>query len=86
MTKKQCIIACAIINLLCISAQIYKHTQFIQYTYRKQTQEHVLNECEQNLSVLNQRLYASKDRTAIRQFAQKELGMEPIKLTQIKRL
>jgi hypothetical protein len=35
---------------------------------------------------LTQRLYASKDRTAIRQFAQKELGMEPIKLTQIKRL
>jgi hypothetical protein len=86
MTKKQSIATCALINVLFIIAQIYKHTQFVQYTYNKQKQEVLLNEYEQTAATLTQQLYACKDRTSIKKFAQDKLGMKPITLAQIKRL
>jgi hypothetical protein len=86
MTKKQCIIACTTSNLLFIVAQIYKHTQFVHYTYQKQQAEHALAMHEETIKALTQQLYALKDRIAIKEFAQTQLSMKPIALHQIKRL
>lgn len=86
MNKKQCIIACAIINITFIFAQIYKHTQMVKYTYAKQHHEQTLLVHQQTIQELTQQLYALKDRNSIQQFAQQELNMEPIQIKHVKRV
>jgi cell division protein FtsB len=86
MTKKKFFAVCSCINVLFIGAQIYKHTQFVRYTYRKQQEERTLQQQQETIAALTQQLYALQDRTAIKEFAQKELGMKPVALHQIQRL
>lgn len=86
MNKKQCIIACATINISFIFAQIYKHTQMVKYTYAQQQHDKTIVAHEQTIQELTQQLYALKDRETIRLFAKKELSMQPLVLKNIKRL
>lgn len=85
MTKKQYITICMMINVLCIVAQIYKHTRWLHYMYCMQQEEKLLDQQEELSVSLAQQLYALHDRTAIKEFAQRELNMRPVALHRIKR-
>jgi len=73
-------------NIMFIFLQIHKHNLVINQSYRKQTNEHARATLVQKKRQLTQQLYALKDRSAIKQFAQENLNMSPIKLGQINKL
>ncbi len=73
-------------QLFLVTLQVYKHSKHAQLLYDKQKHElHKANLLAKRQQ-LTQELYACKDRTAIKEFATKELHMEPVRLSQIKKL
>lgn len=69
-----------------ITLQVYKHSKHTQMLYAKQKHEaHKINLLAKKQQ-LTQELYACKDRTTIKQYAVKKLHMEPIRLSQIKKI
>ncbi|HEV2601605.1 MAG TPA: hypothetical protein VGT41_04860 [Candidatus Babeliales bacterium] len=73
-------------HVICIALQIYKSNCFIETSYRKQQYETTYQQLEQKKQELTYQLNTAKNVSTIRKFAQHELGMQPISLTQIKTL
>ena len=60
--------------------------QFIKQSFRKQKNERLLAQLKQEKQALTNQLYMVQNRSDITQFAQKELNMTPMRLSQIKRI
>jgi len=73
-------------HLLLVVLQVYKHSKHAQLLYDKQKQESRKTNLLARRQQLTQELYACKDRAAVKEFAVKQLHMEPIRLSQIKKL
>lgn len=86
MKNRHFIISFISVHVLCIALQIYKSNCFIETSYRKQQYETTYKQLEQKKQELTYQLNAAKNASTIRHFAQHELGMQPISLTQVKTL
>jgi len=73
-------------QLFLVTLQVYKHSKHTQMLYDKQKHEaHKINLLAKKQQ-LTQELYACKDRTTIKQYAINSLHMEPVRLSQIKKI
>lgn len=72
--------------MLCIVAQIYKHSLLVQASYTKQNYELERESLLKEKQHLCQELQMLKNRAHIKQYAQTQLHMDTLKLKQIKRL
>jgi len=66
--------------------QIHKHSKIVKLSYQKQKNEQRKERLAQKIQELTQKLYAQKERSAIKKFAQEKLKMKKMKLSQIKKL
>jgi cell division protein FtsL len=66
--------------------QIHKHSKIIRLSYQKQKNEQKREELTHQIQALTQQLYRLKEQSSIKQFAQEQLGMKKIKISQIKKL
>ena len=73
-------------HLFFVFFQIHQHSQIIKLSYRKQKNELTLKKLTQQKLDLTQQLYVLKNKSAIKDFAQQELAMQPINIGQIKKL
>lgn len=69
-----------------IILQIHKHSQIVKLSYAKQKLELEFDSLNKKRERLVLQLHALKNPDAIRQFAQKNLGLEEVTLRQIKKL
>lgn len=69
-----------------IVLQIYKQSHRIQLFYEKQKNETYKAELLLKRQELTQQLYALKDHGRIKQYAEQELKMQPVKLGQIQKM
>lgn len=74
------------VHILCIVAYIYKHSLYIQTSYKKQQYEQDIEQLLHKKEELTQQLQSLKNRTHIKQFAQTKLNMKPTFLKQIKKI
>lgn len=74
------------IHISFIILQIYKHTQYITHTYRIQKSEQKKNTLMKKKQALMQQLYTLKDRDRIKKFACTMLGMQSVRIHQVKKL
>lgn len=74
------------IHVVFIFLQIHKYSQIIKQSYQKQKNELQKNELIQKKQLLTHQLYAMKNRSIVKKFAQESLNMHPINLSQIKKL
>lgn len=72
-------------NICFIFLHIYKHMTFIQQSFRKQRNDRMLAQLEQQKQDLTNQLYALQNRNTIKTFAQEELRLKPVSLSQLKR-
>ncbi len=86
LRKKTFIILFITGHVVFIFLQIYNHTQYIQQTYTKQTYEKKHDTLCKEKQKFTQQLYALKDPTTIKQFAQDTLHMHPNRLKQVKKI
>jgi len=73
-------------NIFFIFVQVYKQSQVIKLSYQKQKNEAEKEALSQKKDDLTQQLYALKNRTSIKKYAQNKLNMRKINLKQIKKL
>jgi len=73
-------------HVLFVLAHIYRHSQFVQETFRHQKNERLLEALTHKRQELASLLYSIKDRSAIREYAQQALHMKPLSLAQVKKL
>ena len=73
-------------HILFIFLQIYKHSQVIKLSYKKQKNEADRQLLAQKKQDLTHQLYALKNRSAIKKFAMNHLNMKKITLKQIKKI
>lgn len=71
-------------NVLFIFLQIHKNGLFIKESFRQQKLAAHRSELEREKAQLTHQLCALKSHQKIKEFAHTELGMNPVKLTQIK--
>lgn len=71
-------------HILFIFLQIHKHSQIIKQSYTKQKFEQEKTLLIKKKQALTHQLYACKNKSTIKDFAIKELGMQPLRLSQIK--
>lgn len=74
------------IQLLLVVLQIHKHTTRAQISYNKQKNEKRKQGLLIKRQEMMQQLYGLKNYDAIKEFAQKELHMKQITLSQIKKM
>ncbi|PKN03212.1 hypothetical protein CVU75_03405 [Candidatus Dependentiae bacterium HGW-Dependentiae-1] len=86
MAKKKFLCTVLGAQLVCIFLLIHKSSQFIKESYKKQKIELIKNELAHSKELLTNQLYASKNPTEIKKFAQEQLNMQPIKISQLKRI
>ena len=86
LRKKTFIILFIAGHVVFIFLQIYNRTQYIQQTYTKQTHEKKHGTLCKEKQKLTQQLYALKDPTTIKQFAQNTLHMHSNRLKQVKKI
>lgn len=86
LRKKTFIILFIAGHVVFIFLQIYNRTQYIQQTYTKQTFEKKYGTLCKEKQKLTQQLYALKDPTTIKQFAQNALHMHSNRLKQVKKI
>lgn len=72
------------VNVTLLFLHIHKSSVLVAESYRKQKNEHLKQELSKKKDTLTQNLYTAKNHTTIKNFATKKLGMEPIRLSQIK--
>lgn len=66
--------------------QIHQYSHLINNSYQKQKTEKMKEQLLQKKQALTHQLYALHNKTAIKNFAQNQLKMEPIDMQQIKKL
>lgn len=69
-----------------IFLQIHKQSFIVQLTYEKQKNEKIKEELLEKKNQLTQQWYILQNRTSIKQYAEKELGMKKVAFKQIKNL
>ncbi len=69
-----------------IFLQIHKHMQFIKHSFLKQKNERLLAQLEQQKQELTNQWYGIQNKSDIKKYALDTLKMQPIKLSQLKRL
>lgn len=74
------------VHIVFIVLQIYKHSCYAQFVYDKQKHESLKTNLLAKRQDLTGKLYACKDRSMVKEFAIKQLNMEQVKLSQIKKL
>lgn len=74
------------IQFVLVTLQVYKHSKHTQMLYDKQKHEAYKINLLAKKQQLTQELYACKDRTIIKQYAINNLHMEPVRLSQIKKI
>ncbi len=85
--KKSLVLALIIgLNLLFLFIYIYKASQCLHQSYCKQELEHTKKKVEQKKQSLVHQMYQLKSRDAAAQFAQHTLHMEPVRITQVKKV
>jgi len=73
-------------HVLFILAHIYRHSQFVQESFKKQRSERLIESMRHKKQELASMLYGMKDRSAIKEYAEQVLHMKPIVLAQVKKL
>lgn len=86
MSKKTFLFTVLGAQLLFVFLLIHKSSQFIKESYKKQKLEVVKNELAHAKELSTNQLYALKNPALIKKFAQEQLGMQPIKISQLKRI
>lgn len=71
-------------NVILLFLHIHKTSVLVAESYRKQKNEHAKDDLVKKKDLLIQQLYTAKNHAAIKGFAMKKLGMEPVRLSQIK--
>lgn len=69
-----------------IFLQIHKHMQFIKQSFVKQKNERILAQLEQHKQELTNQWYGLQNKSDIKKYALETLHMQPVKLSQLKRL
>lgn len=69
-----------------IFLQIHKHAQFIQASYRKQKNEQLLSKLAHEKEQRMHALYALQNKENIKKYAQQNLSMSSVRLSQIKKI
>ncbi|MDZ4153678.1 hypothetical protein [Methylicorpusculum sp.] len=86
MAKKTFLFTVLGAQLMFIFLLIHKSSQFIKESYQKQKIELIKNELAHRKELLTNQLYANKNPAQIKKFAQEQLNMQPIKISQLKRI
>ncbi len=73
-------------HIFFIFFQIHKHSKIIRLSYQKQKSEQKREQLVQRVQELTQQLHALKEKSSIKKFAQETLGMQKIKLSQVKKI
>ena len=73
-------------HVIFILAHIYRHSQFVGQSFRRQKNERQLEALVHRKQELASQLCMLKDRNAVKEYAQHALKMQPIALTQVKKL
>jgi len=73
-------------HVLFIVAHVYRHSQFVQESFKKQKNERLLQSMTHKKQELASILYGLKDRSAIKEYAEQVLHMKPLSLAQAKKL
>ena len=73
-------------HLFFIFFQIHKHSKVIRLSYCKQKYEQQKEIMTQKIQELTKNLYALKERSEIKKYAQETLKMKKMKLSQVKKL
>lgn len=66
--------------------QINKQMQQVKESFNKQKNERLIASLEQKEQELTNQLYALQSKSAIKEFAQQDLQLKPVKITQVKPL
>lgn len=75
-----------ITNIGFLFLQIRKQMLFIKESFRKQKHERTLAKLEQKKQEIEHAMYLAQNKQEIKQYAQDELHMKPIRLTQLKKV
>lgn len=66
--------------------QIRKQMLFIKESFRKQKHERTLAKLEQEKQEIEHAVHLTQNKQEVKQYAQDELHMKPIRLTQLKKM
>ena len=86
MKKRSFLILFTSINLLFISAQIYKHTRIVQLNYAHNTLNTESKKLDHTLETLRQKICVHTNTQSIKAYAQNVLQMKPLSLTKVTRI
>ncbi len=86
MSKRMFIIIFMGIHLAFIFLQIHKHSYLIALSFTKQKNEKKKQALTEKKNMLTQDWYTVQNRTAVKKFAEKNLKMKKVSLSQIKQL
>ena len=86
MNKKFWIILFIATQLIIIIVHISKQSIWIKMSYTTQTYEHELKKLIEHKKILTHTLYELQDPKKIKDYAQKNLGMKSLKITDFKRI
>ena len=75
-----------ITNIGFLFLQIRKQMLFIKESFRKQKHERTLVKLEQKKQEIEHAVHLAQNKQEIKQYAQHELRMKPVRLTQLKKL
>lgn len=86
MNKRSLIIIFTSLNLLFISAQVYKHTRVVQLNYAHNKIMSESKTLDHTIESLRQKICAHTDTNSIKIYAQEVLHMKPLALAKVKRI
>ena len=86
MKRRSFLVLAIAINIALIFLQIYKYHCWIYQQYKRQEQECIIVQQQKKKANLIQELCALQDPRNIKEYAIKKLGMQKVRLAQIKRL
>jgi hypothetical protein len=86
MHKNSFLIACTIINLAFIGAQVFKHARVVQLNYTHNSITAEIKNIDHTIESLRQKICAHKDTSAIKTYAHTVLHMKPLSLAKVKRI
>jgi cell division protein FtsL len=73
-------------NIAFIVLHLHKQSQIIKFSYEKQKIEYERRALAKQKQELTHQIYTLHDRGRVKEFAYKNLGMEPVKISQIKKI
>jgi len=86
MKRPYFIVIFIVAHIFFIFFQIHKHSKVIKLSYKKQKSEQKKELLVQTIQDLKQQLYEMQKRSSIKKFAQEQLKMRKIKLSQINKI